>query len=104
MVREDALQADPTAGHQVPIEGLEVGGRPRPGNRLDHLDADDGIKAACPLPVVLHADLDSSVESGGCNPVAGQGDLLVGQGDRGYLVAPSGRPDGQLAPARPDFQ
>ena len=104
MVHENALQTDPTAGHQVLIEAPEVSGPPRPADRLDHLDADDGIKGTGHLPVVLHPDVDLPVESGGRHPAAGQGGLLVGQGDRGNLGAAPGRPDGQLAPSGPDLQ
>ena len=102
----DGLEADLAAGRQDAVEGLEVRRPELVPDRLDHLDRDDGVvrRALLDGAVVAEVHAHPVGHAGRRDPVAGQGLLLGGQGDRADASAAAGGADGQLAPAGADLE
>ena len=100
----DRLDGDLPAGREEPVEGGEVGGPVGLADRLDHLDADDGVVLAVDLAVVLQSDVHAVGHAGRVDPLAGELQLLSGEGDRGDLGSSLRRADGERAPSGADLQ
>ena len=53
----------------------------RPADMLEHANADDGVKRALRLAIVLQAEVDAVGEAGSLGAFAGDGALVYGERD-----------------------
>src|ERR1700730_18522439 len=97
----DCLDAHLPSGRQKAVERGEVGS---PVGFADRLDADDCVVLAFDLTVVLQAHVHAVGYASCGGPLAGEFQLLSGQGDRGDLGSSLRCADGEGAPSGADFQ
>ncbi len=93
----------PPGGEQT-VQGPEVDGPELGADRLDHLDADDGVEGSGDLAVVAEPYLHAVLEPGRADAGAGEVALFGGEGDGEHPGAAGGGADGQLAPSGADLQ
>ncbi|GAA5019217.1 hypothetical protein GCM10025734_72060 [Kitasatospora paranensis] len=100
----DGLQGDLAAGGQHAVQGGEVVGPEGAADGLDHLDADHGVVLAVGGAVVAQPHLGAVALSGVGDPAAGEGELLLGEGEADDAGAAGGGAQGEFAPAGADLQ
>ena len=73
------LEAQPAAGSQRAVAGLEERRVVLGADRLEHLDRDDRVVGALDVAVVAQLDVDPVGQPGGPDPLASPGACCAGE-------------------------